>query len=198
MTNFLIKSLIFGIFFLANSSAATEYRLDSSHSRIGFKVKHLRFWVQGSFNLVSGHASYDPKTGLIDRMKVDIAASSINTNEKDRDRHLRSADFLWADKYKNITFAAYRFEYSGKKKKRLKVIHGQLTVRGVVQPVSLEVKCFGVATDPWGKERLGFEARGKLDRRKFGLTWNKGLKKAVSHLFVGNEVLLEIQVQAIS
>lgn len=176
---------------------AQDYQLDKAHSRIAFKVRNLRFWVHGQFNTFSGHGGYDHKTGLISYLKVQINSASINSNDKDRDRHLRSADFLWAEKYPQIIFNAHKFDYSGAKKKRVKTIHGTINIRGVSKPISLDVKKIMLAQDPWGKQKLGFEVSGKLDRKSFGLTWNKGLKKAVSYLFVGDEVLLDMQFQIV-
>jgi len=187
----LVCFMLFGV-----QGFAVELQLDPSHSRIAFKVRSMRLWVHGHFKKFSGHASYDPKTGLVQSMKVNIDASSVDTNESDRDKHLRSENFFWTDKHKNISFEAHKFEYTGAKKKRLKKIYGSLSIRGKTQPLSLEVRNLGTSTDPWGIQRLGFETQGKIDRNAFGLTWNRSLPKTAAYLFVNNEVQLEISCQA--
>lgn len=187
------------IFYLLASASgnATQQLLDMSHSRIGFKVRHLRFWIHGQFKEAVGRADYDQSTGEIKSLTVSVDAATVDTNDQKRDEHLRSPDFLWTKKYSKITFSARSFEYTGKKKKRLKKIHGGLTIRGVTQPLSLDVTGLAKVVDPWGKEIIGFHAVGKLDRRDYGMNWNKALFKALKHLFVANEIVLELDIQSV-
>ena len=172
---------------------ATKYKLDPSHSRIGFKVRNLGIaWVTGNFNKFEGTGEFDEKTRRAWKLKVKIDAASLDTNEADRDKHLRSSDFFDVKKYPNILFVLTNVEY---KKKIPTKIHGKITIRGVTKKLSLDVVDWGgTAVDPWGNEKIAFEATGKIDRRDFGLKWNKLLAKGLG-LIVGNEVKLILEIQ---
>lgn len=191
-----IKAALGILFILASTVVMGEqYKLDSAHSNLGFKVRHLGISnVRGSFQKFEGTGSYDPKTNKINDIKVKISADSIDTNEPDRDKHLRSDDFFDVAKHPYITFETSKVEYNGNKPTKLV---GDLTLRGVKKTITLEVEEWGgVAEDPWGNKKLAFEASGEIDRREYGLTWNKGLKK-VGGLTVGNEVKLILEVQGL-
>ena len=170
-----------------------QYKLDAAHSNIGFKVRHLGISnVRGSFQKFEGSGKFDPKTNKISDIKVKISADSIDTNEPDRDKHLRSDDFFAVAKHPEITFVGTKVEYAGNKPAK---IIGDFTLRGVKKKITLEVEEWGgVAEDAWGNKKLAFEASGKIDRREYGLTWNKGLKK-VGGLTVGNDVKLILELQ---
>jgi len=185
---------IFGLLFTLNIFA-DDYKLDLSHTHLGFKVRHLGIsYVRGQFNQFEGRANYNEKTNNLSNMKVTIDASSIDTNEADRDKHLRSKDFFEVEKYKTIVFESTEIKY---KDKNPISINGNLTIHGITLPVTLKIEEWGgTVTDPWKNKRLAFEAKGEIDRRKFGLTWNKGLEK-VAGLMVGNEVILQLEVEAI-
>ena len=190
----LMKAALGVVFMFASAVAMGEqYKLDVAHSNIGFKVRHLGISnVRGSFQKFEGTGKFDPKTNKISGIKVKISADSIDTNEPDRDKHLRSDDFFSVAKHPFITFVGTKVEYSGKNPSK---IIGDFTLRGVKKTLTLEVEEWGgVAEDAWGNKKLAFEASGKIDRREYGLTWNKGLKK-VGGLTVGNDVKLILEVQ---
>ena len=180
---------------LAAGAQASGYKIDGSHTTKGFKVRHLAFSnVRGHFKKFSGQGTYDEKTGKIGNLDVEIEANTVDTNEPDRDKHLRSEDFFHVEKYPKLQFKSTKIEYSGKKPKK---IHGVLTMRGVSKPIILKIEEWGgLATDAWGNQRIAFEAAGTIDRRKFGLKWNKGLKK-IGGLTVGNDVKLVLAIQGI-
>jgi len=192
----LIKSLFF-IFTLTLGSLAfaDSFKLDESHTHLGFKIRHLGYSnVRGKFDKFQGTGNFVEKTGKLSDLKVTIQASSINTNEPDRDKHLRSADFFDVAKFKELKFESTDIKYKGKKPTQ---ITGKLTIHGVTKTVTLDIEEWGgKAEDAWGNQRIAFEATGKIDRRDFGLTWNKGLKK-VAGLTVGNDVTFVLDIQGI-
>lgn len=192
----LIKSLFF-IFTLTLGSLAfaDSFKLDESHTHLGFKIRHLGFSnVRGKFDKFQGTGKFIEKTGKLSDLKVTIQASSINTNEPDRDKHLRSADFFDVAKFKELKFESTDIKYKGKKPTQ---ITGKLTIHGITKTVTLDIEEWGgKAEDAWGNQRIAFEATGKIDRRDFGLTWNKGLKK-VAGLTVGNDVTFVLDIQGI-
>ena len=189
-TLFFILSLTF-----AGYAFADNYKLDESHTHLGFKIRHLGFSnVRGKFDKFQGTGKYDEKAGKLSDLKVTIQADSINTNEPDRDKHLRSPDFFDVAKFKELKFESTDIKYKGKKSSQ---ITGKLTIHGVTKEVTLDIEEWGgKAEDAWGNQRIAFEATGKIDRRDFGLTWNKGIKK-VAGLTVGNDVTFILEIQGI-
>jgi polyisoprenoid-binding protein YceI len=182
------------LFVLAISpmSFAAKYKLDKAHSEVGFKIKHLAIsTVKGKFKDFNGSFEFDDKTGKLENLKATMDAASIDTNEPKRDEHLRSPDFFDAKKYPTIEFVATKVENSGTKPTK---VHGNLTMHGVTKPVTLDVDYKGVAKDPWGNYRTAFEATGKVNRKDFGLKWNKTLE--TGGLLVGDEVQIEIAGEA--
>lgn len=191
-----IKSLFFVFTLTLGSFAfADSYKLDESHTHLGFKIRHLGFSnVRGQFDKFAGIGKYDEKTGKLYDLNVTIQANSINTNEPDRDKHLRSADFFDVEKFKELKFESTDIKYKGEKPTQ---IVGNLTLRGITKVVTLDIEEWGgKAEDAWGNQRIAFEATGKIDRRDFGLTWNKGLEK-VAGLTVGNDVVFILEIQGI-
>lgn len=180
---------------LSNYAFAENFKLDESHTHLGFKIRHLGFSnVRGKFDKFQGTGTYVEKTGKLSNLKVTIQADSINTNEPDRDKHLRSPDFFDVAKFKELKFESTNIKYKGKKPSQ---IVGKLTIHGVTKTVTLDIEEWGgKAEDAWGNQRIAFEATGKIDRRDFGLTWNKGLKK-VAGLTVGNDVTFVLEIQGI-
>lgn len=180
---------------LTNYVLADNYKLDESHTHLGFKIRHLGFSnVRGKFKEFTGTGDYDDKTGKLSNLKVSIQANSIDTNEPDRDKHLRSADFFDVEKFKELKFESTEVKYKGKIPHQ---IIGKLTIHGITDTVTLDIDEWGgKAEDAWGNQRFAFEATGKIDRRKFGLTWNKGLKK-MAGLTVGNDVTFVLEIQGI-
>lgn len=178
---------------LANVSYAGTYKIDESHTQMGFKIKHLVIsTVSGRFNKFSGEFKFDSKTGKVEGLKTSIDASSIDTNEPDRDKHLKSKDFFDVQKFKTLEFVAKDISYEANKPTEVK---GDLTIHGVTKPVVLKVEFKGEATDPWGNQRAAFEARTKVNRKDFGLNWNKSLDKG--GVMIADDVDIQIEGEAI-
>lgn len=179
---------------LATPAPAAEYALDTGHSHVLFKVKHLAIsTVTGQFNTFSGSFQFDPSTMVLASVTADIDAGSIDTNVPDRDKHLRSADFFDVEKHPRITFASTAPASIKNGKGQLQ---GNLTLHGVTKPVALDLEFTGSAKDPWGNDRVAFVATGKLNRKDYGLTWNKTLESG--GLLVGEDIGLTIEVEAIA
>jgi len=186
--------ILFTALTLGAMAFGDKYKVDASHSELGFKVKHLGIsTVAGKFKTYSGGFEFDPKTGALSNVKADIDAGSIDTNEPDRDKHLKSADFFETDKFPKVTFESTKVEASGGKPKK---ILGKLTIHGVTKEVALNVDWGGAAEDPWGNQRAAFSASGAIDRTDFGLKWNKGVKKAAG-LLVANEVKIALEIEGL-
>ncbi|HEY5440750.1 MAG TPA: YceI family protein [Gemmatimonadaceae bacterium] len=174
------------------TGSTSVWKLDPTHSNIEFSAKHLMLTtVRGRFADVEGTVTVKgatPDTAAVDAtMKV----ASIDTRTEQRDQHLRSADFFDVENYPAITFKSTRI--SGSRERF--TITGDLTIRGTTKPVTLDVTYEGTGKDPWGGERMGFSADGKIDRREFGLTWNQALE--AGGVVVSNEIKIHIDAQLV-
>jgi polyisoprenoid-binding protein YceI len=170
----------------------TTYDIDKAHSEIGFEVRHLLTRVRGRFTDFDGTIEYAGEDPQASSVLVTIRAGSIDTNEPDRDKHLRSADFFAVEEFATLTFESTRV------RRRSETQYdraGDLTIRGVTRPVTLAVTYLGKARDPWGHERLGFEAETRINRKDFGLSWNAALE--TGGFLVGDEVRIVLSIQAV-
>ena len=174
------------------TTATTTYKIDKAHSEATFQVRHLLTKVRGRFSDFEGVIHYDANTPERSSVKATIQATSIDTNEPDRDKHLRSADFFGVDEFPTLTFTSTRVTKKGAESFD---VLGDLTIHGVTRPVTLNVSFLGKAKDPWGNERLGFEAETTINRKDFGLTWNAALE--TGGFLVGDEVKITLSVQAL-
>jgi len=169
-----------------------SYKIDNNHSEVGFTVDHLMiFKVTGYFSDFAGTIEADVDNKTLSATKATIQTTSIDTRIDKRDEHLRSADFFDVGKYPVITFQSEKVEGSGSNIK----LHGTLTIRDITQPVVLTGAFLGQNTDAWGNVRVGFAAKGKINRKDFGLTWNKALE--AGGVTVGDEVELTLQIQGV-
>ncbi len=170
----------------------STYKLDAAHSEIGFRVKHLGLaTVKGSFGDVEATVEMDGDDLSSLQASAAIKAASINTRNGDRDNHLRSDDFFAAETHPDIIFESTGTQnVSGNTLE----LTGNLTIRGVTRPVVLHTEYMGAATDPWGNEKIAFEATGQINRKDFGLTWNQVLE--AGGLLVGEEVKFILDIQA--
>lgn len=176
---------------LTTPALAGTYAIDASHSVVSFKVKHLGIsTVLGTFEKFDGTFEYDAKTNKATGATATIEAASVNTKDEKRDGHLKGADFFDVEKTPQITFKATSITPIKENKFTVK---GDLTLRGVTKPVTLDGTFGGTVTDPWGNEKAAFSATGVINRTDFGITWNKNLDKG--GLLVGNEVTLSIEVE---
>ncbi len=176
------------------SAGGSSWQIDPAHSHVEFAVRHLMIsTVKGAFGDVRGTVwvdESDARTVLVD---VTIQVASIDTRQEQRDAHLRSADFFDAARFPTITFRSRMVE--GNHHDSEFSLVGDLTIRGVTREVVLAVSNEGSLTDPWGAERAGFSAQGKIDRTDFGLTWNQVLE--AGGVVVGNKVKISIEVELV-
>jgi polyisoprenoid-binding protein YceI len=170
---------------------AHTYQIDKSHSEATFQVRHLLTKVRGHFNDFEGSITLNEESPADSKVDVTIAATSIDTNEPARDKHLRSGDFFAADEHPTLSFHSTKVVPNGGK--TFKVI-GDLTIRGVKKSIEAPVSFLGKTKDPWGNEKIGFEAEFTLNRKDFGLNWNAALE--TGGFLVGDEVRVELSVQA--
>ena len=175
------------------AKADTEaYKIDPSHSQVGFTIRHFFSKVSGKFKTYEGVIMMDPKDLSKTTVEVTIDTASIDTGNGDRDSHLQSPDFFDAAKFPKITFKSTGVTGQGTTKATLK---GDLTMHGVTKPVSLDAEVLGFSADPWGNYRGGFEAKTKINRQDFGVSWNKVLEGGGSLL--GDDVEITIDVEGV-
>jgi polyisoprenoid-binding protein YceI len=170
----------------------TTWKLDPSHSTVEFSAKHLMITtVKGRIPDIEGIIHMDENNLSNSAVEVTLKARSLDTRTDQRDQHLRSADFLDVEKYPEIKFRSTRIQGDKPSFK----LTGDLTIRDVTRPITLDVDFEGATKDPWGGERVGFSANGKIDRRDFGLTWNQALE--TGGVVVGNDIKISLEVQAV-
>ena len=187
---------ISGIFALVIAFAATahaaNWKMDQSHTTVGFGVDHLFTSVQGRFDRFDGTIVFDPEKPESAVVRATVEAASINTNNEKRDKHLRGADFFDVEKYPTLEFESTGLkEWEGKKGK----LAGNLTIHGVTKPVEFDVAFLGQGSDPWGNVRSGFRATLTINRKDYGLNWNKALE--TGGLLVGDEIEIRIDAEGI-
>jgi polyisoprenoid-binding protein YceI len=174
------------------ATTKTTWKLDPSHTLVEFSAKHLMITtVKGRITDVEGTIVMDEKDPRNSSVEATLKAVSIDTRTEQRDQHLRSADFLNAELFPEIKFRSTRIEGDKDSFK----LTGDLTIRDVTRPITLDIRFEGQQTDPWGGERIGFSGSGKIDRRDFGLTWNQALE--TGGVVVGNDVKINLEVEAV-
>ena len=170
-----------------------KWKIDQTHSEVQFKVKHLMITtVTGyfkKFDLEVETESEDFTTAKSIVFTADI--DSIDTNNEQRDTHLKSADFFNAEEHSQLKFEGTRYEANGDSAK----LHGDLTIRGVKKPIVLDVDFGGIVVDPYGQTKAGFTISGKISRKEFGLTWN-AVTEAGS-VVVSDDIKLLAEVQLV-
>lgn len=166
------------------------WTLDAAHTRVAFTVPHMVVSeVEGQFKTFSATVLLDEKDPTKSQVSFSAEVASINTDNADRDKHLKSAEFFDAQKFPTITFKSKKIAKAGKGFK----ITGELTMRGVTKEVTLEATLSAAVTNPWGKQVRGARITGKLDRQAFGLSWNKALDKG--GVLVGDQVTIAIKAE---
>lgn len=157
------------------SQAAPErYVIDTegSHAFVQFRIKHLGYsWLYGRFNDFGGTFTYDEEDPSNSQVQVDIKTASLDSNHAERDKHLRGKDFLEVNRYPTATFKSTSYKETGFNKA---VLQGELTLKGVTKPVTIEVQKIGSGPDPWGGYRRGFEGRTEFALKDFGIDYNLG------------------------
>ena len=169
------------------------YTIDPTHSRIGFVARHAMVTkVRGSFNEFEGSGYFDADDPTKSHLQLTIQAASIDTRNADRDGHLRSNDFFDMETYPTITFTSTAVEKTGDDTYR---VTGDLTIKDVTKPVSVDFEYMGTAKDPFGNERLGLEGTTTINRKDWGVNWNAALD--TGGVLVSEKVTLEFEVSAI-
>jgi polyisoprenoid-binding protein YceI len=170
-----------------------NWNIDAAHSGINFSIRHMVVSkVRGRFAKYTGRVDLDDADLTRSVVEATIDAASIDTGTAQRDAHLRSPDFFDVEKFPEIRFRSKRIDKLEEARYR---VTGELTIRDVTREVSLDVEYGGRAKDPWGNERVGFVAKGLLDRKEFGLGWNQLLE--AGGVLVGDRVDIELEVQAV-
>jgi polyisoprenoid-binding protein YceI len=172
------------------ATAPVRWRIDTTHSELSFRIRHLVSRVSGTFNEWSGAIVADPGNLAGGSVEVEIRTASIFTSNERRDNHLRSDDFFDAPNHPSITFRSTRVEQRGRELR----VHGNLTIRGVTRPVVLEGAMLEVTGEP-GRRRIGFEAETRIDRMDYGVSWNRGAEGG--GVMLGDEVTIRIAVAAV-
>ncbi|HEX4868624.1 MAG TPA: YceI family protein [Acidimicrobiales bacterium] len=169
------------------------YAIDPTHSRIGFVARHAMVTkVRGSFNEFEGSGYFDAANPAASHLSLTIQAASIDTRNADRDGHLKSNDFFDMETYPEITFTSTSVEPKGDDEY---TVTGDLTIKGVTKPVSVDFELTGAATDPFGNHRIGLEGKTTVNRKDFGVNWNAALE--AGGVLVSEKVTLEFEVSAI-
>lgn len=171
----------------------TKWVIDPTHSEVHFKVRHLVIaTVTGSFNKFEGSAEFGSDDFSDARIEFSADVDSINTNQSDRDAHLKSADFFDAAKHPKITFTSKDFQ---KKNDGTYRLVGDLTMKGVTREVVFDTEFGGTVKDPYGNTKAGFEITGKINRKDFGLTWNALTE--TGNMVVADDIKIHINVELV-
>jgi polyisoprenoid-binding protein YceI len=175
------------------STVTGTYTIDPTHSRIGFVARHAMVTkVRGSFNEFAGTGYFDAENPAASHAELTIQAASIDTRNADRDGHLRSNDFFDMENHPEIRYVSTKVEHVEDDTYR---VTGDLTIKGVTKPVTVDFEYTGSAVDPFGNQRVGFEGKATVNRKDWGVTWNAALE--AGGVLVSEKVTLEFEVSAI-
>jgi polyisoprenoid-binding protein YceI len=170
-----------------------EYSIDAAHSRIGFVARHAMVTkVRGSFNEFEGGGHFDATSPEKSNVEVTIKASSIDTRNADRDAHLRSNDFFDMDQFPEIHFVSTSVKQVEPHQYR---VDGDLTIKGITKPVSIDFEYTGAAVDPYQNQRVGFEGSVTVNRKDWGINWNAALE--AGGVLVSEKVVLEFEIAVV-
>ncbi len=175
------------------TAPAGTYAVDPAHSRIGFVARHAMVTkVRGSFNDFEGSGYFDADDPTRSTLQLVIQAASIDTRSADRDDHLRSNDFFAMDEYPEIRFESTSIDVAGANRYE---VTGDLTIKGVTKPVTVDFDYTGTAVDPFGNRRLGLDGHTTINRKDWGVSWNAPLD--AGGVLVSEKVDLEFEVSAV-
>ncbi|HRF56736.1 MAG TPA: YceI family protein [Campylobacterales bacterium] len=187
------KTLLFASL-LCGGAFGAEFGLDGAHSSVGFSVKHLMVSnVKGKFNAFDGNFSVDDKTNKLTRFEGLVDTASIDTDVQKRDDHLKSPDFFDVAKYPKMSFAMTKF--TPLKGSKSKVI-GNLTIKNITKSVVFDAETSKVVTDMQGGQRIGVTLSSKINRKDFGLNWNKTLE--AGGFVVGDEIKISVELEGVA
>ena len=192
MKKFIVFSLL-SFASLSSFSQTTKWGYDGAHAKVGFSISHFGISeTEGKFTKFDGTVLADKPDFSDAKIDLTIDVNSINTEEAQRDTHLKSPDFFDVAKYPSITFKGKSLKAAGKNKYKLV---GDITMHGVTREIILDVTYKGTVVDPYKNTKAGFKIAGVLDRTQFGLSWNG--KLGTGDLLVGNEVNLDINIELV-
>ena len=174
-------------------AAVETLDIDNSHTNVGFSIRHFFTPVKGEFKEIKGTILYDKANPANSKVDVTIPTASINTNNVRRDGHLRSADFFDADNHPTITFVSTKVTLDPKTNKG--TMTGDLTMRGVTKPVTLDIEVLGTMPNGPTSTVAGFTAHGKLNRKDYGINWNKTLDQGGTMLADDVELILDVEAK---
>ncbi|MCA1175362.1 MULTISPECIES: YceI family protein [unclassified Pantoea] len=167
-------------------ASAADYKFDNEgqHAFVQFRIQHLGYsWLYGTFKDFDGTFTFDEANPAADKVYVTLNTASLDTNHAERDKHIRSADFLNTAKFPQATFASTAVQKEGKEYK----ITGDLTLNGVTKPITLDARLLGEGKDPWGGYRAGFEANGEIVLKEFNITKDLGPASQKAELIISVE-----------
>lgn len=172
--------------------AKSKWAVDPAHSSIDFAIRHMMVSkVKGTFHTFEANIDADPEDLTAATVEFSIDVNSVDTRNQDRDNHLRSADFFDVENHPKMTFKSTQFT---KKSPGEYEVTGDLTIRGTTCPETFIVSYEGSGKDPWGNEKVGFEAHGSISRSEYGLTWNAALE--TGGVLVADQVQISLDIQA--
>ena len=183
----LIFLFIAGLILSPHAAGAEDYVIDSknAHAFIQFKISHLGYsWLLGRFNSFDGTFSYDEKNPSASKVKVTVDTSSVDSNNAERDKHLRSEKFFEVKKYPEAVFVSRSYEPKGN---GMSVLKGDFTFHGVTRPIEIEVKQIGAGKDPWGGFRRGFEGGVRIALKDYNINFDLGPASKEVELFLSIE-----------
>lgn len=172
---------------------AEKWNLDEDHTSVSFRIRHLFTSVEGRFDKFTGEISFDPADPTTASVAGEIEVASVDTNNADRDKHLRADDFFDVEKYPKIIFKSTKVTDVSADKKSGK-LHGKLTIRDVEKDVVLDAQFLGAGKDSYDNLKAGFSGTVKIDRKDYGLKWNDTLE--TGGVLVGDEVEIRIDAAA--
>jgi polyisoprenoid-binding protein YceI len=172
---------------------ATTWKVDPAHSEIQFKVKHLMittvtgYFKEFDLEVVTENDDFNTASKIEFTAEID----SIDTNNQQRDTHLKSADFFDADNHEKLKFIGNKYEVEGDTGQ----LHGDLTIRGITKPVTVKVEFGGIVQDPYGQTKAGFTVEGKISRKEFGLTWSAVTE--AGQIVVSDDIRIHAEIQVV-
>ncbi len=170
--------------------ATTKWSIDPTHSEVGFKVKHMMFTnVSGKFKTYDATITTEDDDFTKSEISFSADINSIDTNNTDRDNHLKSADFFDAENHPKLTFTSSSLTKSGDEYQ----LTGELSLHGITKTVKLDAEVSGLLKDPWGNTKVALNISGKINRKDWGLNWNSALE--TGGVLVGEDVKLNIELQ---
>jgi polyisoprenoid-binding protein YceI len=167
------------------------FMIDADHTTVGFSVRHMFTNLNGSFGSFSGAITLDAKNGIIGAGKVVVETDSVDTNHAKRDGHLKDEDFFNVKKFPTMTFVIHQSRMIGDSQE----VTGELTLLGITKSVVFKTKFLGVGKDPWGNTRAGLTAHTRINRKDFGMDFNKVLDSG--GLLIGDQVDITLEIEAI-